>query len=233
MNDVSNIVTMEIHSATKEDLLNIIENDAKIRIDSFVEGAIAIVEEVHSGVKREDGISSFLETHVWPVTIDVIQHYQKTNKLLTTLQIVSAIVHDVMEDNDKILDLNASQAYGFDAYFRHRFGEYVYNTAMTLKTKPLENYFGTNNEQRQTARFFDYCTNLIKSAYDVKIIKLADRLNNMKFISQTSEQGKVKRYIREAEDFYIAFSIVPPTVSEFYNEMREAYDELKRIKVTV
>ena len=224
---------MEIHSATKEDLLNIIENEAKIRIDSFVEGAIELVEEVHSGVVREDGKSSFLETHVWPVTIDVIQHYQKTGKLLTTLQIVSSMLHDVMEDNDKILDLNASKAYGFDAYFRHRFGEYVYNVAMTLKTKPLENYFGTNNEEKKTARFFEYCTELTKSAYDVKIIKLADRLNNMRFISQISGQEKIQRYLREAEDFYIAFSILPPSVSEFYAKMRQAYDELKSIKVSV
>ena len=224
---------MDIHSATKEDLLNIIENEAKIRIDSFVEGAIELAEEVHSKVVREDGKSSFLETHVWPVTIDVIQHYQKTNKLLTTLQIVSTILHDVMEDNDKILDLNASKAYGFDAYFKHRFGDYVYNIAVTLKTKPLENYFGTNNEEKQTARFFDYCTELTKSAYDVKIIKLSDRLNNMRFISQISGQEKIQRYLREAEDFYIAFSILPPSVSEFYTKMRHAYDELKSIKVTV
>lgn len=227
------MITMEIHSAIREELLNIIENEAKIRIDSFVEGAIELVEEVHSGVVREDGKSSFLETHVWPVTIDVIQHYQKTGKLLTTLQIVSSILHDVMEDNDKILDLNASKAYGFDAYFRHRFGEYVYNVAMTLKTKPLENYFGTNNEEKQIARFFDYCTDLTKSAYDVKIIKFCDRLNNMRFISQISGQEKIQRYLREAEDFYIAFSILPPSVSEFYAKMRQAYDELKSIKVSV
>ena len=224
---------MGIESATKEDLLNVIENDANIRVNSLVEGAIELAEEVHAGLKREDGKSSFLETHVWPVTIDVIQHYKKTNKLLTILQIISAIVHDVMEDNDQILDLNASKAYGFDAYFRHRFGEYVYNVAITLKTNPLENYFGTDNEQRKTARFFEYCTNLSKSAYDVKIIKLVDRLNNMKFLSHVSEQEKVNRYLREAEDFYIGFTILPPTVSEFYTEMRKVYDELKRIKVTV
>jgi len=224
---------MKIYSATKEDLLNIIENEAKIRPDSFLEGAIELAEEVHSEVKREDGQSSFLETHVWPVTIDVIQHYQRTDKLLTILQIVSSILHDVMEDNDKILDLYASKAYGFDAYFKHRFGDYVYNIAATLKTKPLGNYFGTNNEEKQTARFFEYCANLTKSAYDVKIIKLSDRLNNMIFISQISGQEKIKRYIREAEDFYIAFSILPPSTSEFYTKMRQAYDELKSIKVSV
>ncbi len=224
---------MEMLSATKEDLLNIIENEAKVRIDSFVEGAIELAEEVHADVKREDGESSFLETHVWPVTIDVIQHYQKTDKLLTTLQVVSAILHDVLEDDDRILDLNASKAYGFDAYFKHRFGDYVYNISTILKTKPLGNYFGTNNEEKQTARFFDYCTELTKSAYDVKIIKLADRLNNMKFISKISGQEKIQRYLREAEDFYIAFSIFPPSVSEYYTRMRQAYDELKSIKVSV
>ena len=224
---------MSVNSATKEDLLNIIENEANIRIDSFVEGAIELAEEVHSDVKREDGKSSFLDTHVWPVTIDVIQHYQKTDKLLTTLQVVSSILHDVLEDDERILDLNASKAYGFDAYFKHRFGDYVYNIATTLKTKPLGNYFGTNNEEKQTARFFDYCTELIKSDYDVKIIKLSDRLNNMQFISQISGQEKTQRYLRESEDFYIAFSILPPSVSEFYSKMRQAYDELKSIKVLV
>jgi (p)ppGpp synthase/HD superfamily hydrolase len=104
---------------------------------------------------------------------------------------------------------------------------------MTLKTNPLDNYPGENDEQKQTARFFEYCTDLTKADYDVKIIKLADRLNNMRFISQIPEQGKIKRYLREAEDFYIAFSIFPPTVSEFYDKMRQAYDELKSIKVTV
>ncbi len=224
---------MSVNPATKENLLNIIENEANIRIDSFVEGAIELAEEVHSDVKREDGKSSFLDTHVWPVTIDVIQHYQKTDKLLTTLQVVSSILHDVLEDDERILDLNASKAYGFDAYFKHRFGDYVYNIATTLKTKPLGNYFGTNNEEKQTARFFDYCTELIKSDYDVKIIKLSDRLNNMQFISQISGQEKTQRYLRESEDFYIAFSILPPSVSEFYSKMRQAYDELKSIKVLV
>ncbi len=224
---------MKVCSVTKEELLNAIENKAKIRIDSFVEGAIELADEVHSGVVREDGKSSFLETHVWPVTIDVILHYKKIGKLLTTLQIVSSILHDVMEDNDKILDVYASKAYGFDAYFQHRCGDYVYNIAMTLKTKPLENYSGVNDEEKQTARFFEYCTDLIKADYDVKIIKLSDRLNNMRFISQIPRQEKIKRYLREAEDFYIAFSIFPPTVNEFYNKMRQAYDELKSIKLTV
>ena len=224
---------MFIESATRDDLISTIENEAKMKVDSFVEGAIAMAEEVHAGVKREDNTSSFLETHIWPVTINVIRHYLSANKLLTTLQIVSAVLHDVMEDNEKILDLYASKSYGFDAYFKHRLGDYVYDTAMTLKTKPLENYPGSNEEEQKSTRFQDYCSTLANSAYDVKVIKLADRLNNMKFITNISGHEKIRRYLREAEDFYIAYAIFPPTLSDFYTRMREAYEELRGIKVTV
>ena len=196
---------MAIKSVTREELLSYIENETKVRIDNQIEASIETAEEVHSGIKREDGKSSFLETHIWPVTLDVIKHYQLTTKLLTSLQVSSAILHDVMEDNDRILDLYASKSYGFDAYFRHRFGDYVYNIAMTLKTKPLENFSGINDEERQSIRFQNYCSNLINADYDVKIIKLADRLNNMQFIATVSGNEKIKRYLKEAEDFYIAF----------------------------
>jgi (p)ppGpp synthase/HD superfamily hydrolase len=223
---------MTIERITKDDLISFIENNTKIRIDSFVESAFETAEEVHSDIKREDGTSSFLETHVWPVTLDVIKHYQTSTQYLTTLQISSAILHDVMEDNDRILDLYTSHAYGFDAYFRHRFGEYVYTVANTLKTKPLENFPGSNEEQKMD-RFTDYCSILTNSKYDIKIIKLADRLNNMKFISQIPKHEKIKRYLREAEDFYIGFSLFPPQTLDFYKEIRKAYDDLKSIKITV
>jgi (p)ppGpp synthase/HD superfamily hydrolase len=223
---------MTTESLTKDELLSYMENEAKIRIDSLIEGSVETAEEVHAGIKREDGASSFLETHIWPVTLDVIKHYQSTHKLLTTLQISSAILHDVMEDNDRILDLYAAKAYGFDAYFKHRFGDYVSNIAMTLKTKPLENFPGSSEEEQKHERFMEYCHDLVKSEYDVKIIKLADRLNNMKFISKIPEHEKVKRYLREAEDFYLAYPIIPPQTDSFYKEIRNVYDELKSVRVT-
>ena len=92
---------MPIESVTKNELISFLENEAKIRIDSLIEGAIEMAEEVHAGVKREDGTSSFLETHTLPVTLEVAKHYLSENKLLTSLQIVSALLHDVMEDKDR------------------------------------------------------------------------------------------------------------------------------------
>lgn len=224
---------MNIQKATKSDLFKVIEDEGNVRIDSFVDNAVELAEEVHGDLKREDGISSFLETHIWPVTIDVIRHYKSIGKLLTTLQIVSSILHDVLEDDEKILDQYTSKSYGFDAYFRHRFGDYTYNVASTLKVTPLDMYLQYDERKREHIRFKEYCTRLVTSSYDVKIIKLADRLNNMNFVSQLPKNDKVKRYIKEAEDFYIAFTLIPPSTDEFYFRMRQKYDELKNIKITV
>jgi virulence-associated protein VapD len=133
-----------------------------------------------------------------------------------------------MEDDEKILDTYAAKSYGFDAYFIHRFGDYVYNVASTLKVKPVDLFEGLTEQERQEERFRQYCTTLSKSAYDVRVIKLADRLNNMRFISKVPYHEKVKRYIREAEDFYIAFTLAPPRMDDFYTKIRQAYDELRK-----
>ncbi len=108
---------MSAESVTKNELISFLENEAKIRIDTMIEGAMEMAEEVHAGVKREDGKSSFLETHTWPVALEVAKHYVAENKLLTSLQVVGAILHDFMEYYEKILDLYASKTYGFYDYF--------------------------------------------------------------------------------------------------------------------
>ena len=223
---------MGIESVSKEKLISFLENEGKLRIDSQIEGAIEMAEEVHSGVKREDNKSSFLETHTWPVTLEVAKHYVSENKLLTSLQVVSSILHDVMEDDEKILDLYAAKDYGFDAYFLHRFGDYVYKTLMTLKVKQLENYSGSTDEERMSSRFREYCNILSNAAYDIKAIKLADRVNNMRFIADVTGHDKIQRYIREAEDFYIAFPLLTPRMDDFYTKIRNAYDNLRKIKIS-
>ncbi len=220
---------MMIESVKKKDFLTFIEKEARIHVDSYIESAVHLAEEVHSGVKREDGTSSFLETHIFPVAMNVIRHYRWANKPMTTIQIVSAILHDVMEDNDRILDMHASKSYGFDAYFSHKFGDYVYKVSSVLKTKSLDFYSGNTDKERELDRFREYCNVLTRSDYDIKTIKLADRINNMQFISKVSGHEKIARYIREAEDFYIAYTIIEPRMDDFYLEIREAYEDLKRL----
>lgn len=211
---------------------------SKIRIDDYVIKAMDVSTEVHEGIKREDNQSPFLETHIWPVTRDVVQHYLTVNRNITGVEIASSILHDVMEDNDRILDLYKTKEYGFDAYLKYRFGIRVYEICMDLKIKPLENYPGDNDQQRQLARFHDYCKGLSSAEYDMKVIKLVDRENNMKFISNISKLGgnivnnKIKRYLREAEDFYLSFALLEPAMKDLYLKLRESYENLKSLNIT-
>lgn len=209
-----------------------------IRIDDYVIKAMDVSTEVHDGIKREDNQSPFLETHIWPVTRDVVKHYLTVNRNITGVEIVSSILHDVMEDNDRILDLYKTKEYGFDAYLKYRFGVRVYEICMDLKIKPLENYPGENDQQRQLARFHDYCRGLSSAEYDMKVIKLVDRENNMKFISNLSKSegnivnNKIKRYLREAEDFYLSFALLEPAMKDLYLKLRESYENLKSLNIT-
>src|SRR5262245_48235639 len=215
---------LEIPRVTKDEFLSFLENDAKVRVDGYIEGAVELAEEVHSGLFREDGTSRFLETHTWPVTMDVVRHYRTEGRNITSVEITASILHDVMEDDDRILNAFESKAYGFEAYLEYRFGNKIRDIATELKIRPLENYPGSTDSERAMARFHEYCGILHEADYDVKVIKLADRLNNMTFVHRVPGHDKVRRYLREAEDFYIAYTMLPPRMPDFYRLMRSAYE---------
>jgi len=204
-------------------------NEGNVRIDDYIEGAMEVAEEVHSSLMREDGTSPFLETHTWPVAMDMVKHYRSANRNITSIEVASAILHDIMEDDDRILNLHESKSYGFEAYIAYRFGNRIRDIATELKIKPLANYAGSSDSERQMARFYAYCDILRDSDYDVKAIKLADRLNNMRFIRRMPGHDKVRRYMREAEDFYLAYAMLQPKMPDFYSELRTAYEELKTV----
>ncbi|AIF84526.1 guanosine polyphosphate synthetase/pyrophosphohydrolase [Candidatus Nitrososphaera evergladensis SR1] len=214
--------------ASKSEFLSFLENEGRIRPDSLIEGAIEVAEEVHAGLVREDGKSLFLETHTWPVAMDVVAHYRANNRNITGVEVASAILHDVMEDDERILNLYESKSYGFEAYLAYRFGSKVQRIASDLKIKPIEMFPGQTDDERKAARFWDYCGILAKADYDVKVIKLADRLNNMAFVYYSLPgHEKQKRYMREAEDFYLAYAMIAPSMPQFYARLRKMYEALR------
>jgi (p)ppGpp synthase/HD superfamily hydrolase len=220
-----------IPRVSKPDFLSFLQDEAKVRLDDYTEGAVEVAEEVHSGLMREDGTSPFLETHTWPVTMDVVRHYRSVNRNITSVEIATAILHDVMEDDERISNLHESKSYGFEAYLAYRFGSRISDIATKLKIKSIENYPGASDMERQLERFLEYCDILRDAEYDVKVIKLADRLNNMSFIRHVPGHDKIQRYMREAEDFYIAYTMLPDKMPYFYHSMRAAYEELRALSM--
>jgi (p)ppGpp synthase/HD superfamily hydrolase len=217
----------------KQEFLVFLEKEAGLRIDDFIEGAIEVAEEVHHGVKREDGESSFLDSHIWPVAAEVVKHYRSVNRTLTSVEVASAILHDILEDNDRILDSHKTKDYGFEAYLSYRFGNRVREIATQLKIPPLDNFPGSDATERELKRFQNYSEMLSSSQYDVKTIKLADRLNNMTFVLGIAQMNnkaiydKIKRYLREAEDFYIAYTMLKPKLPDYYASIRSVYERLR------
>ena len=215
-------------AVSKQEFVAFLENEANLRVDDFIQGAIEVAEEVHYGLKREDNLSPFFETHTLPVAIDVVKHYRSINRNITSVEVACAILHDVLEDDDRILDWYKTKAYGFEAYLIYRFGNRVLDIATTLKIRSPEGYMGSTDDERQLARFQEYCNILTSAEYDMKTIKLADRLNNMRFISNIPGHPKVKRYLREAEDFYLAYTMLDPKMPDFYKKIRIAYERLRK-----
>ena len=221
--------SLDIPQVDKHEFLDFLQDEGKVRLDDYIEGAVEVAEEVHAGLMREDGTSPFLETHTWPVTMDVVRHYRSVNRNITSVEIATAILHDIMEDDERILNVHESKSYGSEAYLTYRFGSRIRDIASELKIRPLENYAGATDRERQLERFLEYCDILRDAEYDVKVIKLADRLNNMLFIRHVPGHDKVRRYMREAEDFYIAYTMLPPKMPCFYERMRDAYQELRSL----
>jgi hypothetical protein len=74
------------YALTREEFLSFLENEGKLRIDAFIEGAVEVAEEVHHGVTRDNTASNFLETHTWPVASDVVKHYRSVNRTITSVE---------------------------------------------------------------------------------------------------------------------------------------------------
>ncbi len=59
----------------------------------------------------------------------------------------------------------------------------------------------------------------------------------MKFISNMSKvegklvNNKIKRYLREAEDFYLSFALLEPSTKDLYLKLRESYESLKPLRI--
>jgi hypothetical protein len=49
----------------------------------------------------------------------------------------------------------------------------------------------------------------------------------MTFIRHVPGHDKIRRYMREAEDFYIAYTMLPPKMHHFYQSMRANYEMLR------
>lgn len=141
---------------------------------SDVSRAYEIAEAAHSGQRRDEGTPYIV--HPIRVAVSLVDELD----LYSPRLICSALLHDVIEDSDISRDQIAEM-----------FGEQVAGIVWLL-TKldnvSLANYLGA-----------------IEAAADTgaPIVKLCDRLDNLRFLRHSPNLEKKQRYVRTTEEHYL------------------------------
>ena len=167
----------------------------------------------HYSQKRDDG-ASYLGQHVFPVTKSIIEYCDESGISATPELIAGALLHDTLEDDEDLTDED----------FLASFGETVFGIVKPLSKTDYKSYPGETKEEKKKALNKEYYPEIESAPNESKIIKLADRLNNLSCIHLSPKQGKMDFYIEETKEFYLPFA---EKVSEyFYDRIKSAIENL-------
>lgn len=186
---------------------------------SLVRKAIKQAEKSHANQSRDDG-SSNLYTHIYPVAYSILKRY-KGEKNLEDL-VILALLHDTMEDDE-----NFDNSVCFKI-FNKSICENV--KKLTKDERSFRNYSGSNKYVYELLKFFcnkEYIENVKDASEICKIVKLEDRLNNLRGIEKVGGSLKNFRYIIESETLFI--SMAKKTKS--FNYIPLLKKEIKRLSL--
>jgi Na+/proline symporter len=181
----------------KELLAKLQENQVDIQV---INKALDIIKKYHGGIKRRSGEPYF--THPMAVALILLDYSQDQDA------VVAALLHDIVEDTS--LSISHIQAiFGEDVGF------------LVGKATKLE-----NNLKRLNLTDHENLHKLIY--YEDKraaLVKLADRLHNMRTIEGHSSIAKQKRIASETLTFFVSVAK--------YLELTDMAQELERLSLEV
>ena len=126
--------------------------------------------------------------------------------------ICAALLHDILEKdplaNDSLLGNR----------LRLQFGERVYNIVHALSKPKIKN----DDKHRILGEYFH---NIAKGSEDVRYIKLADRLDNVRTLKNAPQRNKILRYKEETQKYVVP--IAEKTDEKFVFKLSVALYELK------
>jgi len=189
----------------------------QISLDSnqVIKSALDIAQTWHKDQLR-DNDSSYLEEHIYPIAISVLNRYKNDEQVVTLVS--SAILHDVLEDSDyKESDM------------RERVGDEITDIVKNLTKSKDENASGLPEDIKMKMNGI-YLERVINSNRETIIIKLEDRLQNLSCITEKShliKPEKYKRYITETETLFIP---IAHNLNTHINYEKLLKEEIKRVK---
>ena len=159
--------------------------------------AFSIAIKVHSGqVKKGNRIEPYIN-HPLRVALILTEELHEYDIDL----VCAAILHDTLGISAGTSATNPkgrtdSQRDILEARLKNEFGERVYCIVTTL-AKPL-----AKSEEKERI-LGEYFKNIARGPEDVRYIKLADRLDNIRNLKNASQKDKVLRYKEETEKYIV------------------------------
>ena len=159
--------------------------------------AFSIAIKVHSGqVKKGNKIEPYIN-HPLRVALILTEELHEYDTDL----VCAAILHDTLGVNAGTSTISPksqtdSQRDSLEARLKSEFGERVYSIVTTL-AKP----FAKSEEKERILG--EYFRNIAKGPEDVRYIKLADRLDNIRSLKNAIQKDKVLRYKEETQKYVV------------------------------
>jgi GTP diphosphokinase / guanosine-3',5'-bis(diphosphate) 3'-diphosphatase len=161
-----------------------------------VRRAYEVAQEAHAGQLRDEG-SPYI-VHPVRVAMSLVDEL----KIYSPVLICSALLHDVIEDSD------VTRA-DLERMFDEQIAEIVW-LLTKLEEVSLREYLARIEAAAETG---------------APIVKLCDRLDNMRSVLDTPNLEKKRRYIRTTEELYMP--LAARTNAYLHSELRRALDEAR------
>ncbi len=148
-----------------------------------VERAHALAEQAHNGQLRDEG-APFIE-HPLRVALIIAGELHRTDTGL----ICAALLHDVVEDSS-VREADVRRAFGH---------EVAHLVGLLTKEK-------VNDPQAKREATRRYLKRIASASPDALLLKLADRLDNLRSLDGIADFDKRNKYIRETYWLYMPFA---------------------------
>lgn len=210
-------------SITKEELLAYIVKTFSLNSaeQKYFQQIVSFAVDVHNGKKRDSG-NLYLEEHIYPVAYELILS-TPTEKLDQEI-IAAGILHDVIEDKKDIHNLEQVSSFGKNIL------KYVVGMSKKNAANPFCDFF-----LYEPIRDFIYYQKLLRSTWQIKLIKTCDFYNNLYcsyYLYQRGiKQKKGEEYLKKAKSFYSKlFQQVDAEIgSNTYNKLQELIVKFEQI----
>jgi len=146
--------------------------------------AFSTAADLHSGQSRDGSKEPYINH---PLKVALILSDEL--KVRDVDMICAALLHDILQkgnnsDTDKLDQI------------KRNFGENVYNTVQTLTEHP-----STNDNRQQSLE--SYFQSISKSPKTLRVVELADRLDNVRFFKNAVKKDKAIRYKEETQKYVV------------------------------